>query len=276
MNCDRAVSSIGAYTDGELDVRSRHSLEAHLRTCAGCATRHADLLALRKRLRSEVPYFAAPPGLRERLQAQLAAADAEERARDAARRRGRRAPFGPWLDAIGGVVGTSQWRPLTAGALGGCAATVFALVVGAAILDWRADNDLVAQAVSSHVRATLDQRLVDVVSSDRHTVKPWLSARLDYSPPVRDLAGDGFPLLGGRLTTLQGRPTATLVYGYRKHTIDVYVRPEARDVPEQRDVRGFNVAHARSPGWDWLAVSDASPDVLEAFLAHLLREAAQP
>jgi anti-sigma factor RsiW len=276
MNCDRAVSLIGAYTDGELDVRSRHTLESHLRTCAGCATQHADLLALRKRLRSEVPYFAAPPGFRERLQAQLASADAEERARHAARRREPGRPFAPLLDALGGVVGTSRWRSLTVGALGGCAATVFALVVGTAVVDWRADNDLVAQAVSSHVRATLDQRLVDVVSSDRHTVKPWLSARLDYSPPVRDLAADGFPLLGGRLTTLQGRPTATLVYGYRKHTIDVYVRPEAREVPPHRDVRGFNVVHARGAGWDWLAVSDASPDVLDAFLAELLRQAAQP
>jgi anti-sigma factor RsiW len=272
MNCDRAAPLIGAYTDGELDALARRSLEKHLRACAGCATQHADLLALRQRVRSEVPYYAAPAALRARLQAQLAAAD-EDRTRDAARRRRGRPS---WVDAMRGLVAPSQWRPLAAGALGGCAATVLALVVGTGIADWRADNDLVAQAVSSHVRATLDQRLVDVVSSDRHTVKPWLSARLDYSPPVRDLAADGFPLIGGRLTALQGRPTATLVYGYRKHTIDVFVRPEARDAPPHRDVRGFNVVHARGAGWDWLAVSDASPDILDAFLAQLLREAAKP
>jgi anti-sigma factor RsiW len=195
---------------------------------------------------------------------------------DAVRRRERVRWLAGLVESLHGIVASAQWRSLTAGALGGSAATVLALVVGTAVLDWRADHDLVAQAVSSHVRATLEQRLVDVVSSDRHTVKPWLSARLDYSPPVRDLAADGFPLLGGRLTTLQGRPTATLVYGYRKHTIDVYVRPEARDAPPHEEVRGFNVVHARGAGWDWLAVSDASPDVLDAFLTQLLREAAQP
>ena len=276
MNCDRAMPLIDAYTDGELDALARHSLEKHLRTCAGCASQHADLLALRARLRSEVPYFAAPPGLRDRLRAQVAEAAAEGRARDAARRRERVRWFAGLVESLRGVVAPAQWRSLTAGALGGSAATVLALVVGTAVLDWRADHDLVAQAVSKHVRATLEQRLVDVVSSDRHTVKPWLSARLDYSPPVRDLAADGFPLLGGRLTTLQGRPTATLVYGYRKHTIDVYVHPEARDAPPHEEVRGFNVVHARGAGWDWLAVSDASPDVLDAFLTQLLREAARP
>ena len=275
MNCDRAAPLVAAYADGELGGLARRALEKHLRTCAGCAAQHADLLALRQRLRTEVPYFAAPPGLRDRVAAHVAASGVDERSGSVARNlRGAR-HFAALIGAIGSLR-SAQWRPLLAGAAGGCVATVLAFLVGTSVIDWRADNDLVAQAVSSHVRATLDQRLVEVASSDRHTVKPWLSARLDYSPPVRDLAADGFPLIGGRLSTLQGRSVATLVYGYRKHTIDVFVRPQASDAPAQHEVHGFNVVHARGSGWDWLAVSDASPDVLTAFMQQLLREAAQP
>lgn len=255
MNCDQAGALVAAYADGELEGFRKHWLERHLRACARCAAQHADILALRTRLRADAPYFAAPPGLQERVRAIVASTPPTPAAKAPARQR---------LGWLGG------------GALAGCAATMLAFVVGTAVIDWRTSDDLVAQAVTSHVHATLDHRLIDVASSDRHTVKPWLSQRLDYSPPVRDLAIDGFPLLGGRLATLEGRSVATLVYGYRKHTIDVFVRPEARDVQSLRTVRGFNVAHAHAGGWDWLAVSDTEPAVLNAFLAQLVAEAAKP
>jgi anti-sigma factor RsiW len=256
MKCDHAAPLVAAYADGELEGVRRHSVEKHLRACAHCAAAHADILALRTRLRSDVPYFAAPPALVERVRAIAASAIAP-------RPVNARAP-------------RERWRWISGGAFAGCAATVLAFVVGTAVIDWRDGQGLAAQAVASHVRATLGHHLIEVASSDRHTVKPWLSERLDYSPPVRDLAPDGFPLLGGRLTTLEGHPIATLVYGYRKHTIDVFVRPEALDAPPLRELRGFNVAHARGAGFDWLAVSDAGPDVLNAFLQQLLCEAAKP
>jgi len=255
VKCDQARPLVAAYADGELEGFRRRSVDKHLRACARCAAQHADILALRTRLRADVPYFAAPPGLQQRVRAMVASTPPARAANAPAPQR---------------------WRLLGGGALAGCTATVLAFVVGTAVVDWRTSQDLVAQAVTSHVRATLDHRLIEVASSDRHTVKPWLSQRLDYSPPVRDLAGDGFPLLGGRLTTLEGRSVATLVYGYRKHTIDVFVQPEARDAPPLRAVRGFNVAHMQSAGWDWLAVSDAEPVVLNAFLAQLVREASKP
>ena len=150
---------------------------------------------------------------------------------------------------------------------------MLAFVVGTSVIDWRASEDVVEQAVSRPTQATLEHRLVEVASSDQHTVKPWLSARIDYSPPVHDLASDGFPLVGGRLDTLGGRTVAVLVYGYRRHTIDVFVRPDAFAMPSSHSLRGFNVAHLHAAGWDWLAVSDASPDVVDAFLAKLVREA---
>ena len=252
MNCNRAEAWVPAYVDGELDPLRRLFVDKHLRSCAGCAERLAELVSLRGRLHAEVPYFAAPPALAERVRAAVASAPAGRPGRSS------RMP--------------ERWQWLAGGALAGCAATVLAFLVGTAMIDWLASENVVTQAVTRHVQATLGDRLVQVASSDQHTVKPWLSARLDYSPPVRDLAHDGFPLLGGRLDTLGGRKVATLVYGYRKHRIDVFVRPDAFEVAAPRELRGFNVAHRRAGGWDWLAVSDASPDVLDALLQAIVRE----
>src|SRR5258708_3462761 len=91
-----------------------------------------------------------------------------------------------------------RWRWLSGGVLAGCAASVFAWMLGTTVLAWRANEDVAVAAVAAHVRATLGDHLIEVASSDPHTVKPWLSARLDYSPPVQDLANEGFALIGGR------------------------------------------------------------------------------
>jgi anti-sigma factor RsiW len=253
MKCAEAEMLVAAYADGELDWPRRRSIEKHLRECARCAAQQEDVLALRARLRAEVPYYAAPPGLQERVRAIVAAIPAAPAERPRA--------------------ASDRWRWLGGGALAGCAATVLAWMLGAGILAWQANQDLAVQAVDTHVRATLDHALIQVASSDQHTVKPWLSARLDYSPPVRDMTGDGFPLLGGRLDTLGSRPCATLVYGYRKHMIDVFVLPQSQPLPALRSMRGFNVAHASVAGWDWVAVSDVSADVLTAFVQRLAHEA---
>ncbi len=122
-----------------------------------------------------------------------------------------------------------------------------------------------------HVRATLGNHLVEVASSDQHTVKPWLSARLDYSPPVRDMASAGFVLVGGRLDYLDGQHVATLVYRYRDHIVDVFVRPVSTRAAasELRTLRGFNIARATGSAMEWVAVSDVSADVLSAFVMKL-------
>jgi anti-sigma factor RsiW len=255
MNCNEAGTLVARYADGEIDSLQGRSLEEHLRGCAPCAEKHQDVLALRARISAEVPYFPAPPALRERVRALLA------NAHDVAPVRPR-----PERD---------RWRWLTSGALAGCTATLLAWALGTAVLDWRANEDVAVEAVATHVRATLSDHLIEVASSDQHTVKPWLSARLDYSPPVRDLANEGFALIGGRLDTLDKQRVATLVYRYRLHTIDVFVRPESAHAPSAlRSVRGFNVAHATGSGMDWFAVSDVSADVLTAFVQRLAREAA--
>jgi anti-sigma factor RsiW len=258
MNCNEAVTLVAAYADGEIDGPRGDLLKKHLLGCAGCATQYQSVLALRAQLRAEIPYFPASPALRARVGAALGAMDAAVPSRPR-----------PAID---------RWRWLTGGALAGCTATILAWVLGTAVIDSRASDDLAVDAVTTHVRATLSNRLIEVASSDRHTIKPWLSARLDYSPPVQDLADEGFALTGGRLDTLESQPVATLVYRYRQHTIDVFVRPESSHAPPPalRTVRGFNVAHASGSGMDWLAVSDVSADVLSPFVQRLARADAAP
>jgi anti-sigma factor RsiW len=254
MNCKQAESLVAAYADGEVDALRNYSIERHLLGCAGCAAKHSGMLSLRTRIRAEVPYFVASPALQARVRATIGAVQAS---------------VPPRLRPTG-----DRWRWLSGGVLAGCTASVFAWMLGTTVLAWRANEDFAVAAVATHVRATLGDHLIEVASSDRHTVKPWLSARLDYSPPVHDLASEGFPLIGGRLDYLERRPVATLVYRYRQHTIDVFVRPETSRTPppELRTVRGFNVAHASGPSMEWLAVSDAEPAVLSAFVQRLARE----
>ena len=272
MNCNDAASLIAAYVDGETGRRQTRAIGNHLLGCRECTVKHEDLLALRAQLRAEVPRYSAPPALRARVLATL------EVATPRAPARGRL--FDRWRSAGGshlhGIVDRGRW--LAGGALAGCAATVLAWVVGTTLIDWRTNEDIAVEAVTSHVRATLGHQLIQVASSNQHTVKPWLSARLDYSPPVPDLQNEGFELVGGRVDYVDRHPVATLVYRIRDHNIDVFVRPESARAPPSalRTVRGFNVAHATGSGMDWLAVSDVSADVLTAFVQRIAREDATP
>jgi anti-sigma factor RsiW len=249
MNCNEAAALAVAYADGEVEGPRAEAIREHLATCADCAAASGAVLALRARIRAEVPVYRAPPALRARVMS-AAAGDASPK------------------------VSRERWRWLFGGAAAGCAATVLAWLVGTTLVDWRAGEDLAAEAVAMHVRATLGDHRVEVASSDQHTVKPWLSARLDYSPPVRDLPETGFVLVGGRLDYLDGKHIATLVYRYRDHLVDVFVRPQSTRVAATalRTVRGFNVARAAGPAFEWVAVSDVSADVLSAFVQKLSRE----
>jgi anti-sigma factor RsiW len=250
MKCNEAGTLVASYADGEIKGLRGFSIAQHLRGCAVCSAKRHGVLALRVRIHAEVPYFPAPPGLRERMRALSSATRPVSRVRAN--------PDG------------DRWRWLSGGALAGCAATVLAWVVSTAVIDWRANEDVAVEAVAIHVRATLNNHLIEVASSDQHTVKPWLSARLDYSPPVQDFANEGFALTGGRLDTLDKHRVATLVYRFRQHTIDVFVRPRSAHAPSAlRTVRGFNIAHATGSDMDWLAVSDVNADVLAAFVQRL-------
>jgi len=246
MNCDEVAALLGADADGEVDALRSHALRKHAAACAVCGPRLEALAQTRRCLRAELPYHAAPAALRERVTAALPARE------PSSARRWRWRWFGAGSVA-GGLVASLLWFGGTLWSQGGFGA------------------DLPTRLVGLHTRATLGQHLIEVASSDRHTVKPWLSARLDYTIPVVDAADAGFPLAGARIDRLDGRPVAVLVYRHRLHVIDVVVRPEADGAPDTlaRTVRGFNVAAARGAAMEWLAISDLNGSELAAFVAAL-------
>jgi len=129
----------------------------------------------------------------------------------------------------------------------------------------RSDNFEAAAVIDAHLRSLQAGHLVDVISTDQHTVKPWFDGKLDFAPPVRDFANDGFPLQGGRLDVLRGRSVAALVYGRRKHVVNVFVWPTAeRDRAARSGSQlGYQWVDWRKSGMEFCAVSDTSAADLE-------------
>ena len=136
-----------------------------------------------------------------------------------------------------------------------------------------AADAIIEEVVNGHVRSLMASHLFDVQSTDQHTVKPWFLGKLDFSPPVVDLAPIGFPLVGGRLDYLAGRPAAALVYQRRQHTINLFVAPDRRGAgraaAEERSIRGFHVRHWTHDGMSFWAVSDLNDGDLDAFVRTL-------
>jgi len=147
---------------------------------------------------------------------------------------------------------------------------IIAFTLGTQVRFPAGSDALADEVVTAHVRATLGGRLFDVASSDQHTVKPWLSARLPYSPPVADLSGEGFELAGARLDYLAGKPVAALVYKRRQHVVDVFVRPESAEAGRASARRdGFNVESFAREGMRYWLVSDLNRNEMDD-LARLL------
>jgi mycothiol system anti-sigma-R factor len=247
VECREVDDRLGAYLDGELEPAASTSVRDHADTCAACRQRLANLESIGRMVR-RAPYYQAPDGLRARL--------------THARRRSAATPH--WL----------AWA---------AAAVVVASLAGSIVFvrsstrPVRTPNpvDTVAQeVVSSHVRALMGAHLFDVRSTDQHTVKPWFLGKLDFSPPVTDLAQAGFPLTGGRLDYVAGHPVAALVYTRGQHTINVFVWPEASDAvgsSDARAIRGFHVRHWMRGGMSYWAVSDVNDAELDQFV-HALQQ----
>ncbi|WP_230680088.1 anti-sigma factor family protein, partial [Ralstonia solanacearum] len=220
--------------------------------------------ALRQGLRAPALYAAAPQGLAGRI-LQAVQAEAMQSAVPAARRRV--PPRSGWRRGLAWLMTPAVPGRMFGLGLGAGSLAVLALGIG--VLLGRPDTEtLVARDITaSHVRALLGAREIDVQSSDRHTVKPWFNGRIDYAPPVGDLAARGFPLIGGRLDYVDGRPVAVLVYRAGQHPVDLYVRPEpGGDAGEAlRTERGYQLLHWRTAGMGYWAITDASADVVRTF-----------
>lgn len=251
MSCDVAYERISAYADGELAASDAADLERHLATCQAC---RASLEALRR--------------LRNALADAALRAPASGEARDALRERLRASL--PTPPATSTMRSATRWAPRVA-SLWAAAATLALVALGSFQIGawWSARGraaPITDALVSSHMRSLLGEHLVDVVSSDRHTVKPWFAGRIDYAPPVPDLSTDGFPLRGGRIDVLAGRRVAALVYQSDRHVISLFTWPSG-DVPspDASALRGYALEHWQSAGLDCWAVSDVEPARLRGF-----------
>ena len=256
MNCDEALDRLAADLDGELDALASRDLARHVVGCADCARARAAAEALGARVREALPYHAAPDALRQRLAAQFA---------------------GP------GATARPQRARLSSRVLA-LAATFLVLATGAWVVAQRVGLDgfggegqrLAEEVISAHVRALQVDHLADVASTDQHTVKPWFAGKLDFAPQVTDFADAGYPLVGGRLDYVDGRPVAALVYARRKHVINVFEWPAAAAHPDRalsaRSERGFHVASGAHAGFEYWCVSDLNAEELAGFARRLLAQ----
>jgi anti-sigma factor RsiW len=238
VTCESAKSLAGAYLDDELDASLSAQVREHFAACQSCAEAHAQQIAMRAGIREHAPYFRAPAGLEHRISLAV--------------RHGGRPDIRP-----------RRWLALAAGIL----VAIFAAWKVAQLRSPASLSDPIAQEVlSSHVRSLMATHLLDVPSSDQHTVKPWFNGKLDFSPDVKDFAAQGFPLAGGRLDYIEGRPVAALVYQRRQHVINLFTWPAAEDGRDQEfGGNGYRILHWTHARMAWWAISDLSIGELRRF-----------
>ena len=245
MNHDEAGKLLGPYRDGELDLATCLKLEEHLVDCPSCQQKLAGEQEMVDLIQSETPRFKASPFLKTRIQAALR----EERSSSA---------IIPW------------WKRFSLGStysgLAGAAAMLVILAVG--FFSMQGIPELDQEGIANHVRSLQVNHLMDVASTDQHTVKPWFAGKLDYSPQVVDLTSSGYPLIGGRLDVLDHRNVAAIIYQRRKHYINLFIWPADTKSLRGRlyNQNGYHALGWTKSGMNYLAVSEIGEKELREFV----------
>lgn len=251
MSCQQTHELIHGYLDGELDLVKSIEIEKHIAGCPACTRSYKGMKGLQSALSDSALRFEPPASLERRLRTALRQESGAEARPMVFRWR--------WILAASSVI-----------------AAVLIIFAVAGIFTRPAPDDLLAQeVVSSHVRSLMVDHSTDVLSSDRHTVKPWFDGKLDFSPTVKDLSQQGFSLNGGRLDYIGNRPVAALVYQRRQHLINVFVWPSTESTTEKAsELQGYNVIRWSHGGMAYWAVSDLNLAELQQFV-QLLQEQSQ-
>jgi len=264
MNCEEIANLKDGYLDGELDALTSQKIEQHLRDCHKCEEAFEADTALVQAITQSAPYYKATAELRQRIDSTLRDAVGGEDMRSA--RENQPLVTSPRVERRF-FVSEMPWNWLALAA----AIVLVAIVAGNLVPRLQqsgTDQLLATQLIASHVRSLMANHLTDVASSDQHTVKPWLDAKLDFAPPVVDLTNGGFPLIGGRLDYLDNRPVAALVYQRRKHFVNLFVWPKATgasEAPKSITRQGYRLLNWVDGDFNYWAVSDVSDSDLQTF-----------
>jgi anti-sigma factor RsiW len=253
MSCNEALR-VHAYCDGELDAAAAAEIERHLETCPDCANLLKDIEESRGALRQDAPYYRASDELRDRIGDALDDEEGKRRPRMAA-----------WTT-----------RSFLTGAVGGSGFTALAAVLAFVLLVQPAPNLLVDDLTNAHLRSMMSDHVIDVVSSDRHTVKPWFAGHTDVSPPAVNFVAQGYTLVGGRADYIDGHRSAVVVYRHGKHVINVFAWAAGDEgLPETAERNGYHLLFWRSGNLAFCAVSDAGLAEMKT-LTRLIQNAGAP
>ena len=265
MNCEEATKLMDGYLDSELDPITSQKIEQHLRECPKCDQAYKIHGSLIRVIGNATPYYKVPAELREQIQSSL---------RDAVGAKDKGGSGQPGQLSVPRPQG--ERRPVLSHVPWNWLALAATIMLGALITAVflprmrppNADQFLATQLIASHVRSLMANHLMDVPSSDQHTVKPWLDAKLDFAAPVADLSSQGFPLIGGRLDYLNNHSVAALVYQKRKHFVNLFIwptTPEDSTAQTMVEREGYHLVHWSDGDFTYWAVSDVNPSDLQNF-----------
>jgi anti-sigma factor RsiW len=244
MNCDEAKMLLHALLDNELDAGHAREVEAHIASCPACAAELSAQRDMQRVLADADLRYTAPASLRARIEASLPQPQPQ-----------RQQP--------------SRRSVLRGFAMGSAVSALAASGVVALVLRQDDQQRILSEVVSAHLRSLQAGHLIDVVSTDQHTVKPWFNGKLDVAPPVIDLTAQGFTLVGGRLDYIDARAIGAVVYKRRQHVVNLFVAQTSSTEhrpPKTQTMQGFNCRRWGERGLNFWAVSDIGADELAEFV----------